>query len=187
MTETFEQWWAEHREHNETTRDGYARWAADQPPSRELEIGRALFGPCMAWDRQRRVWGAVAPGHREPSAFVRAASAAADQWDAEHPQREPEATLPTREMIYAGELWLREQLDGRQLGISARRLARHALFEGSPRPAGDQFPQDPGDLARCEQVFSDAPEWAKERMLPLLEEFRRHVASVRAGSRGWWR
>jgi hypothetical protein len=185
VTETFEQWWANHREHNETTRDGYARWAADQPPSRELEIGRALFGPCIAWDRQRRVWGAVAPGHRAPTEFVRAASAAADQWDAEHP--EAGASLPTREMIYVGELWLREQLDGRQLGISARSLVRHALTGHAAKMMSDQFPQDPGDLARCEQVFTDAPEWAKERMLPLLEEFRRHVTSVRASGRAWWR
>lgn len=186
MTETFEQWWAVNRQHNESTRAGYARWAALQPASREVEIGRALFGPCIAWDQAARVWGAVAPSHREPSGFVRAAAEAADKWDAEHPPREPEAELPTREMIYLGQQWLTEQRQGRQLGVSARQLIRYAT-EPDFQPRLDSYPQDPSDLARAEETFSGAPEWARQRMAKLIESYRAHVAEKRASGRAWWR
>jgi len=36
-------------------------------------------------------------------------------------------------------------------------------------------PHDAGDLARCEHAYEIAPPHLQERMLPVLEEFRRYV------------
>lgn len=77
-------------------------------------------------------------------------------------------------------------------GISSDALARYALGSG-PRPAvpgtptspssrswsgeetGRDFPHDEDDLGACERTYSMAPDELRERMLPVLEEFRRWV------------
>jgi len=67
-------------------------------------------------------------------------------------------------------------------GISSDALALYGT-RGGPEPRPGQYPADRGDLAACERTYLMAPDEVRERMLPILERYREHVAKQWA-SRG---
>lgn len=79
-------------------------------------------------------------------------------------------------------------------GLSSNALAMYALGRG-PRPqvpgkptsrgrwdddeCGRHYPHDKDDLAACQRTYDMAPPHLKERMAPVLEEFRGWVLERR--------
>lgn len=84
----------------------------------------------------------------------------------------------------------RRHTDPRCYGRSSDALALYGVGSG-PRPlipgrettrgfwqgdeCGTDYPLDESDLRACELTYEMAPSWAQDRMLPVLEEFRRWV------------
>lgn len=62
-------------------------------------------------------------------------------------------------------------------GVSSDALAWYAIGRrDEPKPG--EYPADEQDLAACERTYEMAPEFLKERMLPVLERYRAHVRSL---------
>ena len=88
--------------------------------------------------------------------------------------------LTTEVLSLLGDNALRQvalMLNEFQIGMSSAALIRWAILT----PDSDEFtgylPCDLGDLGRCEAAYTAAPAWLRDRMHPLLVEFRRHVAA----------
>ena len=88
--------------------------------------------------------------------------------------------------------WERERREPRCTGRSSNALAEYALgwrerpyTPGTPNSkggstwlndeCGDSYPSDRGDLRACELTYLLAPKWMRDRMLPVLQEFRDFV------------
>jgi hypothetical protein len=61
-------------------------------------------------------------------------------------------------------------------GASSDALAYYGAGKRGEPTGGWDFPSDPGDLGACERTYDMAPGHIKQRMLPVLEKFREHVA-----------
>lgn len=58
-------------------------------------------------------------------------------------------------------------------GLSSDALALFGI--GGDEPSERNYPSDPSDLLACILTYRMAPEWAAERMAPVLEKFTAHV------------
>jgi uncharacterized protein YuzE len=61
-------------------------------------------------------------------------------------------------------------------GMSSDALAYYGAGKRGEPIEGWDYPADPDDLGACERTYDMAPEHIKQRMLPVLEKFRAHVA-----------
>lgn len=65
--------------------------------------------------------------------------------------------------------------DAAWIGTSSNALVLAAIHETGMPPSG-QWPRDKGDLGRCEETLSRAPEHLKDMMRPIVERWQRHVS-----------
>lgn len=88
-----------------------------------------------------------------------------------HAQNEDRLSFIARRYLTPG-----RQRD-RFTGISSDALAWFAIGRrDEPKPG--EYPADERDLGACERTYDMAPEFLKERMLPVLERYRAHVRSL---------
>jgi hypothetical protein len=66
-------------------------------------------------------------------------------------------------------------------GISSNALAVYALGRGPHPDRVCDFPYDEDDLAACERTYEMAPPHLRERMTPVLEQYRAWVRRNRRG------
>lgn len=62
-----------------------------------------------------------------------------------------------------------------EVGISSNAMVLAAMVVSAALP-DFCYPSDPSDLRRCENTYRVAPPHLQERMLPILQSFRRKVA-----------
>lgn len=65
---------------------------------------------------------------------------------------------------------------GRCTGVSSDALAWFAVGRRDEPKLGE-YPADESDLAACERTYEMATEFLQERMLPVLERYRKHVSA----------
>ncbi len=66
-------------------------------------------------------------------------------------------------------------------GKSSDALALYAI--GGPEPTERDYPSDHSDLDACERTYRMAPPRLAERMQPVLDKYRAHIASRAAMGR----
>jgi hypothetical protein len=66
-----------------------------------------------------------------------------------------------------------------EIGISSNAMIAFAMSQkaGTAMPEDSMnHPNDPSDLRRCENTYRAAPPHLQEKMLPILQNYRRHVS-----------
>jgi hypothetical protein len=86
----------------------------------------------------------------------------------------PERVIPEDDEIRQFLLERSIHGDATWVGMSSTAMLWHAIMKADGYP--DDWPMDQWDLGRCEETYKRAPQKLKRRMLPILKQFRRHVA-----------